>query len=263
MNLQMYVISRSRTALVLLITLCHVLTADAQVLRRDTVPPGKRQVEIIHFNEDKKSSHKPENPTRSIVKTAPFSFIIGYLPVYYEYSVTDWLGLQAGAGVTFRPAVSNLISGLYAELYDYSEDESGTYRDYRYRTSKPGLMFSLSPRLYFQSDGLEGTYIAPEIRFITRRSKIQQPDPLYYPDRVEDFFDQESFRMTDIMVNYGWQELYPKLSVDFSIGAGIRWVSGEWQQVLQDFNGNYYSATPTRAETNFKLSLGFRLGFQL
>ena len=265
MKLQMYYALSSRLLLSLLISIFFFFTANAQVLRRDTVPP-KREVEVIRFGEAEGSRTESNRIRRSIIKTAPFSFILGYLPLYYEYEVVDWLGIQGGIGLTFKPQVSQLLAELYTELNDHSCDGSidcGNYRDYSYRTSKPGLMFALSPRLYFASDGMDGSYIAPEIRILQRRAEAQQPDPFNYPERLENSFDTESIRLTDLMVNFGWQTLFPKLSLDYSLGAGIRQVSGSWQQVSQDANGDYFSSTPIRKESNFRFDIGLRIGFQL
>lgn len=251
---------------ILALSLACANISTAQVLRRDTIEP-KKQVEVIRFGDDDEPSDKSSVRGLGIIKTAPLTFILGYVPVFYEREVADWLGIQAGAGITFKPAVSNIQSELYGEIFQNNCDgvDCGNYYDYSYRKGKIGYLFSLSPRLYFGSDGLEESYIAPELRYYRRRSDAQRPDPnsSFELVRLEDEYDAESYSFTDFMVHYGWQALYPKLSLDISVGVGIRKINGNWQEVYQDEFGFYYSETPEHSESRFRFDVGLRVGFQL
>lgn len=258
--------SNIRTLAVLLLSFSGVATMDAQVLKRDTIEP-KKQVEVIRFgDDDDNDGRKRSSPTgQNIIKTAPLSFILGYFPVFYEREVTDWLGIQAGAGLTFKPAISSIQSEFYNEFGDCEGEDCGNYFDYSYRKGKIGYLLALSPRLYFSSDGLDGSYIAPEIRLYQRKSEAQRPDPSnpYELVRLEDEFDEESIRFTDLMMHFGWQTLYPNLTLDLSVGLGVRKIKGTWQAVYQDDFGYYYSETPERDESRFRFDVGLRVGFQL
>ena len=246
--------------------LSHRPALSAQVLKRDTIVPQK-QVEVIHFSDDSEGRKSKRVSGQDIVKTAPLSFLLGYFPVFYEREFADWLGLQAGAGITFKPAVSTIQSELYSELFagDCSGYDCSNYYDYSYRKAKTGYMLAFSPRLYFSSDGLDGSYIAPEVRLYSRSSAAQRPQPgnNYELVRLTDQFDAEKIRFTDLMVHYGWQELYPRLSLDISVGVGVRKISGHWQVIYQDNLGYYYSETPERSESRFRFDVGLRIGFQL
>lgn len=254
-----------RPLCLLLLSLFVSATMTAQILKRDTIAP-KKSVEVIRFGDDEPEEKAPHDKL-GIIKTAPLTFIIGYLPFFYEREVTDWLGVQGGVGLTFKPAVSNLLSEFYSEIYetDCSTGDCGNYFDYSYRKGKVGLLLSLSPRLYFDNDGLEGSYLAPEIRVYNRRSSAQKPDPSvqYNIERLTDSFDEEKIRYTDLMVHYGWQTLYPNLTLELSVGVGIRKISGEWQVLQQNDFGYYYSETPKQSESKFHFNIGMRIGFQL
>lgn len=250
------------------ISLCFLLQPEikAQVLKRDTIEPQK-QVEVIRFSDDSDGRKTKGVSGQDIIKTAPLSFLLGYFPVFYERELADWLGLQGGVGITFKPAVSNIQSGLYSEFFPDNCDgyDCGNYYDYSYRKAKIGYMLALSPRLYFSSDGLDGSYLAPEVRLYSRRSEAQRPDPdnSYELVRLAGQYDSEKIRFTDLMVHYGWQSLYPRLSVDLSIGVGVRRISGAWQTVYQDNFGFFYSTTEAKKESRFRFDVGLRVGFQL
>lgn len=259
-----YLNFRFAAAAALCLTFSQLL--PAQVLKRDTIEP-KKQVEVIRFTDDSDGRKSKGISGQGIIKTAPLSFLLGYLPVFYEREITDWLGLQGGVGITFKPAISNIQSELYSEIFsnDCYGYDCNNYYDFSYRKAKAGYLVAFAPRLYFSSDGLEGSYIAPEVRLYSRSSKAQRADPNSYLElvRLEDEYDDETIRFTDLMVQYGYQVLYPKLSLDISTGIGIRKVSGSWQTISQNNFGYYKSEVTSRKENRFRIDVGLRIGFQL
>ena len=219
----MYNLPFTRFILALLISISASFCLTAQVLHRDTIPPQK-QVEVIHFGADEgNDAEKNSTLRRGIVKIAPLSFVLGYFPVFYEYEIKDWLSLQGGVGLTFKPPVSDLQTQIFDELNSDCTD-CDNYRDYSYRKGGIGYLLALSPRLYFSSDGMDGSYIAPEVRLYQRNSQAQKPDRSSTFDlvRLPNDYDDEHLRFTDLMVNFGWQALYPKLAIDWSVGLGMR-----------------------------------------
>jgi hypothetical protein len=234
----------------------------------------KKQVEIIHFSGEEetkpvkgKHAKKKKQPllANSVVKTAPLSFIMGYLPLYYERELSDWLGLQVGAGITFKPVAYKPIRTFYGELYDSMPCPTGDCNynlDYTYRKSKVSFMFTLSPRFYLSKEGIDGTYLAPEIRFYNRQSQAQKVNPFDAQLRDAGKFDSEKINITDLMLYFGHQSITNRFAVDWSMGAGLRLISGNWQQVYLDEFGLYQSNTPNQHYARFHVDLGLRFGFK-
>ena len=231
----------------------------AQTLQRDTIRPPRKEVEVIRFDDDSyrgKSSKKPKAP-QHIIKTAPFAFIMGYMPVFYEYRLKDWLTVQGGLGVNFKPVTYDFLDVVAAETCE--DDICPNYYDFKIRKIKTGAVLSVAPRLYFSSDAPEGGYVSPEFRVYARRSDVtnfNSGQPGVNP------VDKEHYRVQDFMVNYGYQTLYPKLTVEWSLGVGIRTVSGVFQREVNDLY--YYSeAAKQSIGPFFRANVGLRIGFQL
>ncbi len=234
----------------------------AQVLQRDTTSKPKREVEIIQFGDNAGGGRSKQGQPSSkyIVKVAPLAFVAGYFPVFLEREYLDWLSLQAGVGITFKSVINELLSDFGSSIYE----DSGSYIDYSYRKATPGILLSFAPRLYFESDGFEGGYLSPEIRFNTQNTKAQKPNPSSIDlMRLNGEYDPESYKHLDLMIHYGQQTLYPKLTLDWSFGLGIRSVNSKVQTVFQN-NGNTWTSSFEESSYNsFRVQLGLRLGFQL
>jgi hypothetical protein len=263
----MHYSTKKTLMIVMLFMFLGMHALSAQSTRRDTIQPPKKQVEVIRFGDDdggRSGKGKHKKKSNGIIKTAPLSFILGYVPVLYEYKINDWLSLQGGTGITFKPSVS----GLYAIIDEECADGNcGNNLDYSYRKSKLGTMLAFAPRLYFGSDAPEESYIAPEIRMYFRRTNAQAIDPAsqYEIIRLNDQYDKESIRFTDFMVNYGNQTLYPSLTIDWSIGVGLRKISGKIQQTYYNETTGFYFSQLDKASNPyaFRLDIGLRIGFQL
>jgi hypothetical protein len=248
------------------------LSLQAQVTNKDTANTRK-QVEIIRFSgEDdtpKPGKHvKKKKPVvaNGALKTAPLSFIMGYLPLFYEREINDYLGIQVGAGVTFKPVAAKQIRTFYSELYDSTTCPGGDCNynlDYAFRTSKISFMFSLSPRYYISKEGMDGPYIAPEIRFYNRKSEAQKVNPFDPQQHVAGKVDAESVNTTDLMIHFGHQTLSQRLTVDWNMGAGVRLISGRWQQVYLDEFGLYQTNLPLQHFTRFHIDFGLRIGLRM
>lgn len=247
----------------LIIFVCSAPSLYGQILQKDTLPP-KNQVEVIRFSDSGSDNPPAPKYAGNIVKVAPLAFMYGYFPLFYEREITNWLGIQAAAGVTFRPFLAD--TELFKEFYVNAFDcECGNYRDYSYRDAKLGFLMGVSPRLYIKSEGLEGTYFAPEVRWYSWRTKAQKPAPDYNLTnaRLSGIYDEEKIHFTDVMVHCGWQTLYPRLSLDWSVGVGLRYVSGTWQSIYNGTSGESLSHAIEQSDKQFRFDVGLRLGFQI
>jgi hypothetical protein len=150
------------------------------------------------------------------------------------------------------------------ESEQWASDEPDNYSDYTIRTGKVGALFSISPRLFFDSDGYEGMYIAPVFRYSTQKFEVQKVrEGLPYIERNPDELQQESIKNMDLLVHYGGQTLYPKLTLEWFIGAGIRFSKNLRQDVGYDYLFQSGNGERSFKDKKFRLETGIRVGFQL
>lgn len=211
--------------------------------------------QIITFENSKKSSKQREveeiKRSVSVGLLSPFS---GYLPFYYEQRLTDFLSIQAGAGVTFRSYMNDF--GMM--IWNDGKSDDGGYGDvedqyyhYKYRKASLGYYFSLSPKIYYTDDCMDGFYIAPSFEWKFYRYKAQLADetvPGAYVDddrdlpRIDDVM-KENMNCFDVTLKIGEHyESKKNVIIGWSLGAGIRKISGTRLNVYteDDGTGTYY-----------------------
>ncbi len=231
-----------------------------------------RDVEVINFGDSEKSSKDDKVYHGLILKTSPVSFIFGRQPVELEKELKDFLSLQVGAGVTFAPLwagyddlvneISDEVDGYY-ESEQWSFDEPDVYSDYSIRKGKPGFLASVSPRLFFESDGFEGMYMGPVLRYSVQNFAVQKvQEGLPYVERIDET-QKEYIRNFDVLVHYGGQTLYPNLTFEWFIGAGIRFRDNLRQDVGYDDLFMARNGERAYKDKKFRLEAGLRIGFQL
>lgn len=86
---------------------------------------------------------------------------------------------------------------------------------------------------------------------------------LPYIDRLPDDLQKETVKNLDVLVHYGGQTLYPKLTLEWFLGAGVRFRNNLRQDV--GFNALQLSGNGERSfqDKKFRLEAGIRVGFQL
>lgn len=253
-------------AILLLLACFFVFDAAAQKKK-----PNK-DVEIINFGDSESSSGKDKTYHGLILKTSPVAFIFGRQPVELEKELKDYLSLQVGAGITFEPlwtGYDELIGEFNEEVEGYIEseqwvhDEPDYYSDYSIRNGKPGFQASVSPRLFFDNDGFEGMYIAPVLRYSVQNFEVQKvQEDVPYVIRTDEM-QKESIKNFDVLVHYGSQTLYQKLTVEWFIGAGIRFRNNLRQDVGYDEFFVARNGEHQFKDRKLRLEAGVRVGFQL
>ena len=259
-----------RTACLLLLAACLAYTAEAQNPKKKP----KSDVEVINFGDETSEGSKDDKVYKGIIlKTSPTAFIFGRQPFELEKEIRDYLSLQVGIGITFEPfyaGYDELLAEIREETDGYSEstlwdqDETDYYSDFSIRTGKIGPMLSLSPRLFFDSDGYEGFYIAPVFRYSAQNyavQKIREGEASII--RTPNDTQKESVKNLDLMVHWGSQTLYPKLTIEWFLGGGIRLRNNTRQDIgynLATLSGN---GERTFKDKRLRLEVGLRVGFQL
>gem|GEM_PF-5345894 len=197
------------------------------------------------------------------VTTGLFSPFGGLLPLYYERRLTDFLSIQAGAGLTFRSLMHDLGEGIredggnvdFAATDGY--DVPDKYNNYTYRRANMGMYLSISPRIYFEDDCMDGFYLSPSLEWRTHRFSAKLANPAItlaesgadiYEDsdsdipRIDDVM-KEKVTYMDMMIRIG-KHTQPKknLVIGWSLAAGLR--QGKLSRldvyVEDDGNGNQY-----------------------
>ena len=233
--------------------------------------PQDDDVEVITFGNDEKTD-KDYKYKDMIIKTSPTAFIFGKMPFEIEKEVTDFLSVQAGLGLTFS-SVTDAWGEALAELdnYDYctstqwDNDYCDNPYDNSYRNGKTGFMASLSARLFWDQDGFDGGYIAPVVRYSTRRSNAQMIDESQRSEeRLMDSFDEENDKNLDLVVHYGAQYLNETITWEYFVGLGVRRQTRLLQDLGYDNNFNLRNGGLQEIKRNQILyEIGLRVGFRL
>lgn len=210
----------------------------------------------------------------SILKIAPLSFISGYIPFYYEREIKPYLSIQAGAGLTTR----NYLKGWLSDINESNNtpDEQLTWNspaatsennmlsryDYMNRKASPGYYLSLQPRIYFASEGLEGGYLGISFdyfHYASKHKKIIGGPMNDAPAFSEDFF-KEFENISDILVSFGNQRLYDRISLEYAIATGLRNIHSQ-HYAYTNHNGDYLDGVSNSRATKFSLNVAIRVGY--
>lgn len=222
--------------------------------------------------------NKSGSAEKNIVKLSPLSFISGQIPVFFEREINSFFSIQGGLGITTHNYWEELIDkandGSTTEFQSITWDDGSTNNTYEnltpsgysnYRKSKMGTFFSLEPRIYFESEGMDGSYISLTYRnmaYKTAANKIDasggfSSDPVYLNTTFA-----ESKKMSDILVSFGYQTLYDRISLEYSTGIGLRHLSGE--QYVYGYNYNtskYVEGVGTIDKTKIAFNISLRVGY--
>ena len=82
-------------------------------------------------------------------------------------------------------------------------------------------------------------------------------------NRSSDFDVNESVEYLDFVVHYGYQVLYPKLSLEYFLGLGARKENAIRQDLGIDVSGINRNGTTEINMTSLLFEGGIRIGFQL
>jgi hypothetical protein len=246
----------------------------AQSNSKDTVI----RIQLDHSKYDKHK--KKASSEKNIIKFSPLGFLTGAFPIYYERVVNDFFTVQTGLGLTNRNYVRSIVqqasdnSNLNIN-YPWDVNSGITYRTeapffFEYRSVAPGFMFSIQPRLYFESDAPDGAYLGVSYDFYRYNFKTPQMryDSIYslnYTQRGGTLL-KEHENISDLMATFGYHDVYDHLSVDYSIGMGIRNVNGMkyYFGTKYDSNSNQIEAGKgftTYKQTTFNFNLGIKVGY--
>lgn len=226
---------------------------------------------VITFQEIKPvgATKKKGSSESNVIKIAPLGFINGTFPLYYERRLADFFTLQVGGGLTSRnymrgvwvDGLSEIAETKYPWDADGYGDEADPLYDFSNRTARLGHLFSVEPRLYFESEAPEGLYLG--LGYNKMRYNFQIPALVSTSNGNREHKGKpvdEYENVSDMMANFGGQSIYDRLSFEYAVGIGLRNVRGSKYARYQD--GNSYVEGPTAyKDSKINFTIGLRVGY--
>lgn len=260
----------------------------AQVITTDTIV-----VQTITFEStDVTGKVKQLNaPVKNSVGMGILSWANGYLPVYYERYILDFMSIKVGAGLTFRSFCNDLGQLIWNDgrasntFGSYSYNGSNVYDSYyrySYRKGGVGYYIAFAPKFYPRSVAMDGFNIYPMLEFkqynysarkaltnVTVQSVNSSDADYDYSGssipRQAVYSHKEYDRCLDFTVNIGGHHQTSKsFFIEWRIGAGIRknWSSRldvGYEQIgsSSSYYDNYQYRNATYTYSKIKPVVGF------
>lgn len=236
-------------------------------------------VDLPHHQYDKK--HKKSVGEDNTIKIAPLGFVSGTFPIYFERVISDFFTVQGGLGITsrnyirnaFQTVSDNFIEPAYPWSQNSLNDQADAALDFGNRKSSLGFLFSVQPRIYFESDAPDGSYMSVSYDFYRYNFTIpgiidinaaDNTIPHQYNYQHAGKQKKEHENISDLMVWFGYQDVYDRISIDYSTGLGIRNVKGSKYYFAEDYSTggltNLEGYAPYK-QTLFNFNIGIKVGY--
>lgn len=230
---------------------------------------------VVIFNENKTDSEKKKSRKTgedNVIKLAPFGFISGTFPVYFERRINDFFSVQVGVGLTSKNYLRSAIQkeGNISKItYPWGDNSSKTDAAERlfsfdYRKPSIGYMFSIQPRLYFESEAPDGSFLGVSYDYYNYKYSIPglvanvNADPSHKGASKSEYEN-----ISDLMVHWGYQSVYDKLTLEYTTGIGLRTAKGSKYVANYDYGSNKITdeGFATYSQTGFNFSIGLKVGY--
>lgn len=245
----------------------HVNAQSAKQRKDSIIAAVYNQNKNINGKHRKKGKAGQDN----IIKVAPLGFVTGTFPIYYERKVNDFFSVQVGGGLTgknylrdaFQKAAK--ITKITYPWADNSQYEDAAEELFSFNNRKPsiGYMFSVQPRLYFESEALEGAFVALSYDYYHYNFSI--PGLVVNNNQAvhKGASKSEHENLNDIMVHFGYQALFDHLTLQPSGGFGLRSAKGSKYAATFDNSTNTISneGFASYSQTVFTFSIGIKVGY--
>jgi hypothetical protein len=246
-----------------------------------TLLPASAQKTITFESTDKSSSkyHKGSHAGegKNSLTLGVISWFNGYVPVYYERSLLSMLSIQGGIGITTRNFGGDFGTLLESDEeslhFDHSQDIPDDYTHYKFRNTQPGLYLSLSPRVYYDDDIMDGNYIAPLFSYRLNRYSAQMADEtveaIYKDDdrliQHTSATFSEHIRYLDLGFTWGGvRQNRNHLTIGYSLGLGVRSAKGERLDIGMmegaDGKNHYVNQVYDYDKTKFFMTFNLNVG---
>jgi hypothetical protein len=231
----------------------------------------KDSTTVIIFNTpETKAKKKKASGESNIIKISPLGLLSGTFPLTFERRITDFFSLQVSGGITSKNFSRTLFASKDNAKITYSypwsdestEDISEPLYEFKYRKATLGYMASVQPRVYFESDGLEGPFLGLSFDYYRYNFEI--------PAVVNESFDgykqsgpikKEYENIMDYMVHFGTQTLHDRISLEYSFAVGMRSVKGSKYVARYDVVGGVSDGYATYKQNLLNFNIGFKVGY--
>ena len=251
--------------------LCQCLLAAFNPVAAQKKQQVKDSAVTIIFRESKASSgqHKKSSSENNVIKLAPLGFLSGRFPLLYERRITDFLTLQAGAGLTNKnyvragwiSASEDLSESKYSWPFDVYSDKADQLYNFDHRTPQMGYMYTVEPRIYFESEAPEGAYVGLAYNFAHYRfqlPRLSKTSDYEYAHNGTPMNEHEN--ISDILVHFGGQQLFDRISLEYSTAVGLRKIRGV-KYAAFDNNGSVSDGLYPYKAQNITFDIGFKIGY--
>jgi hypothetical protein len=240
--------------------------------------------ETIYFKKDDNKSSttkkkKQLSTENNIIKFSPFAFVNGIVPFYYERAINETFSIQAGAGITTTNYISDIIdkasdngSRLPQQIVWSDGITNGRTNDnvsdvlYNKKT-KISYFIALEPRVYFSSEGLDGSFMGISIsnaRYNSTSKKVKTGSTsTSEPTFTSDLFKANQ-NVTDLFVSFGSQDLYDKISMEYTFAMGLRKIKGKEYAFTDTYTGGNYifvDGVSTIDKIKFGFNISLKVGY--
>ncbi len=242
--------------------------------------------ETVYFKSDKSKtsrSKKKGSSELNIIKIAPFAFIGGNIPVFFERSINETFSIQAGIGVTSKNYILDALraasndGGSSGSVYgaqkivwnngqvnDISNQIDDLDNNYLSRKSKLGFSYSIEPKVYLESEGLDGAFLSlsyNSAKFSNSINTIKKGLPYSSTPALDGGTFIENYKINNLLVNYGSQTLYDHISLEYSLGVGIRRINSTSYAYGYDSNNKTIDGVGTTSANTLGYNIAFRVGY--
>lgn len=214
---------------------------------------------VIIFSETTTPSQtkKVRSSENNIVKISPLGFLTGRFPLSFERRITDFLAIEASGGVTNKNYIRSIfaqeanIKYQYPWANDSYYDESEPLYQFDERKPKMGVMYGIQPKIYFESEAPEGSFLG--LSYDVIKYKFEVPS---YSGGVKEEFEN----VNDFMVNFGYNRIFDRISLETSSGIGLRKVKGE-KYVVYKGGSSITDGMATYQQSTINIALGIKVGY--
>jgi hypothetical protein len=254
--------------LALLMAVCCFARMEAQDKNR------KDSTVVIFFNENKtERTKKKKSGEANIVKIAPLGLVSGTYPLLYERVVTDFFSIQAGGGLTGKNFWRNAIQktdneGKLNIVYPWSDntalyDEAEPLFSFDYRKPQMGYMFTIQPRLYFESEAPDGSFLGISYDYYHYAFSIPGLMRNSNNETVHKGASKSEYEnINDIMVHFGYQTVYDRLTMEYTTGIGLRSVKGtKYAAAYDSFADQFVEGNASYKQNIFNFGIGIKVGY--
>ncbi len=242
--------------------------------------------ETIYFKSDKSKtsrSKKKGSSELNIIKIAPFAFIGGNIPVFFERSINETFSIQAGIGITTKNYIldalraasedgsgSGSVYGAQKIVWSNGETDNISNQiedldnNYLNRKSKVGFSYSIEPKVYLASEGLEGSFFSltyNSAKYSNSINTIKKGLPYSSTPVLDGGTFNENYKINNLLVNYGNQTLYDHISLEYSVGVGIRKINSTSYAFGYDNNNKTIDGIGTTTANTLGYNIAFRVGY--